>query len=82
MPLKKLRPTSPGQRAALRPDFSELTARKPNKALTKGKHRSGGRNVRGKITVRHRGGGHKRLLRDIDFKRDKIGIPARVESVE
>lgn len=82
MPLKKLRPTSPGQRAALRPDFSELTTRKPNKALTKGKHRSGGRNVRGKITVRHRGGGHKRLLRDIDFKRDKIGIPARVESVE
>jgi large subunit ribosomal protein L2 len=50
--------------------------------LTKGKHSSGGRNVRGKITVRHRGGGHKRLLRDIDFKRDKFGIPGKVETVE
>jgi len=82
MPLKDLRPTSPGQRAALRPDFSEVTRSKPHKALTKGKHSSGGRNVRGKITVRHRGGGHKRLLRDIDFKRDKFGVPGRVESVE
>lgn len=82
MPLKDLRPTSPGQRAALRPDFAEVTRSKPNKALTKGKHNHGGRNVRGKITVRHRGGGHKRLLRDIDFKRDKFGVPGRVESVE
>ena len=82
MPLKDLRPTSPGQRAALRPDFAEVTRSKPNKALTKGKHNSGGRNVRGKITVRHRGGGHKRLLRDIDFKRDKFGVPGKVESVE
>ncbi|MDA1215544.1 MAG: 50S ribosomal protein L2 [Chloroflexi bacterium] len=82
MPLKDLRPTSPGQRAAVRPDFSEVTESKPFKALTKGKHSSGGRNVRGKITVRHRGGGHKRLLRDIDFKRDKFGVPGKVESVE
>jgi large subunit ribosomal protein L2 len=82
MPLKDLRPTSPGQRAALRPDFAEVTRSKPHKALTKGKHNSGGRNVRGKITVRHRGGGHKRLLRDIDFKRDKFGVPGKVESVE
>jgi large subunit ribosomal protein L2 len=82
MPLKDLRPTSPGQRAAVRPDFTEVTESKPYKALTKGKHSSGGRNVRGKITVRHRGGGHKRLLRDIDFKRDKFGIPGKVETVE
>jgi large subunit ribosomal protein L2 len=82
MPLKDLRPTSPGQRAAVRPDFAEVTESKPYKALTKGKHSSGGRNVRGKITVRHRGGGHKRLLRDIDFKRDKFGIPGKVETVE
>lgn len=82
MPLKKLRPTSPGQRAALRPDFAELTTTDPHKALTTGKVRQGGRNFRGKITVRHRGGGAKRLLRHIDFKRDKLGIPCRVETLE
>ena len=82
MPQKDLRPTSPGLRAAVRPDFAEVTQSKPYKALTKGKHSSGGRNVRGKITVRHRGGGHKRLLRDIDFKRNKFGVPGKVESVE
>ncbi len=82
MPLKRLRPTSPGVRAAVRPDFSELTVRSPYKPLTKGKHSTGGRNVRGKITVRHRGGGAKRSYRDIDFKRDKRGIPCRVESIE
>ena len=82
MPLKRLRPTSPGVRAAVRPDFSELTVRSPFKALTHGKHRTGGRNVRGKITVRHRGGGAKRSWREIDFKRDKLGIPCKVESIE
>ncbi len=82
MPLKRLRPTSPGVRAAVRPDFSEVTRRTPHKALTKGLHKSGGRNVRGKMTVRHRGGGAKRAWRDIDFKRDKAGIPCRVESIE
>ncbi len=82
MPLKRLRPTSPGVRAAVRPDFSELTTRAPYKPLTKGKRRTGGRNVRGKITVRHRGGGAKRSWREIDFKRDKLNIPCRVESIE
>ena len=82
MPLKRLRPTSPGVRAAVRPDFSEVTRRSPHKPLTKGLHKSGGRNVRGKMTVRHRGGGAKRAWREIDFKRDKTGIPCRVESIE
>ena len=82
MPLKRLRPTSPGNRGALRPDFAEITKRSPHKALTKGKHAHAGRNSCGKITVRHRGGGAKRLLRTIDFRRDKLGIPCRVESIE
>jgi len=82
MPLKRLRPTSAGVRAAVRPDFSELTRRKPHKALTVGKRHSGGRNVRGKITVRHRGGGAKQSWRQIDFKRDKAGVPCKVESIE
>ena len=82
MPLKRLRPTSPGVRAAVRPDFAEVTRRTSHKPLTKGLHKSGGRNVRGKMTVRHRGGGAKRAWRDIDFKRNKPGIPCRVESIE
>ena len=82
MPLKRLRPTSPGVRAAVRPDFAEVTRRTSHKPLTKGLHKSGGRNVRGKMTVRHRGGGAKRAWRDVDFKRDKAGIPCRVESIE
>lgn len=82
MPLKRLKPTSPGVRAAVRPDFAEVTRRTPHKPLTKGLNKSGGRNVRGKMTVRHRGGGAKRAWRDIDFKRDKTGIPCRVESIE
>ena len=82
MPLKRLRPTTPGQRAALRPDFSELTRVGPHKSLTSGKRQTGGRNSRGKITVRHHGGGAKQLLRHIDFKREKLGVPCRVESVE
>jgi len=82
MPLKRIRPTSPGRRDAVRPDFQELTTRTPYKPLTKGKHHSGGRNVRGKMTVRHRGGGVKQALREVDFKRDKVGIPCRVETIE
>ena len=82
MPLKRLRPTSPGNRNALRPDFSEVTRRSPHKPLTKGKHARAGRNVRGKITIRHRGGGAKRLVRTVDLKRDKFGVPCRVESIE
>jgi large subunit ribosomal protein L2 len=63
-------------------DFEEITKTKPEKSLVAPLHSKAGRNVRGKITVRHRGGGHKRKYRVIDFKRDKIGIPARVASIE
>lgn len=82
MALKRVRPTSPGRRDAVRPDFQELTTRTPFKALTKGKSHTGGRNSRGKITVYHRGGGAKQSWRDVDFKRDKSGIPCRVETIE
>ncbi|MBM3941108.1 MAG: 50S ribosomal protein L2 [SAR202 cluster bacterium] len=82
MPLKKLRPTSKGVRQALRPDFAEVTRTEPHKPLTEGKHRTGGRNVRGKVTMRHQGGGHKQLWRKVDFKRDKVGVPGQVESIE
>jgi large subunit ribosomal protein L2 len=63
-------------------DFEEITKTKPEKSLLAPLYKKAGRNVRGKITVRHRGGGHKRRYRIIDFKRDKIGIPARVASIE
>jgi large subunit ribosomal protein L2 len=63
-------------------DFEEITKTKPEKSLLAPLRKKAGRNVRGKITVRHRGGGHKRRYRIIDFKRDKIGIPARVASIE
>lgn len=63
-------------------DFSEITVSKPEKTLTKSFHRAQGRNNRGVITCRHKGGGHKRLYRQVDFKRDKIGIPATVISIE
>jgi large subunit ribosomal protein L2 len=82
MPIRKLRPTTPGQRGAIRPDFSEITKKSPEKALTFGKRRSGGRDSKGRISVRHRGGGHKRLLRKVDFRRDKAGVPGTVYSIE
>lgn len=82
MPLRRLKPNTPGQRGALLPDFSEITTKKPYKPLTRGLRKHAGRNFRGKVTVRHRGGGAKRLLRLIDFKRDKLGIPCRVETIE
>ncbi len=82
MPVKKYKPTSPGRRDMTSSTFEELTGVKPQKRLVKGLRKRGGRNHRGKITVRHRGGGHKRRYRELDFKRDKVGIPARVESIE
>ena len=82
MALKRFKPTSPGRRHAELPDFSELTAVAPEKSLLRPLPRKGGRNHRGKITVRFRGGGHKRHYRIIDFARDKDGIPARVVSRE
>lgn len=63
-------------------DFAEITRTTPEKSLTKGKHRTGGRNSQGRMTARHRGGGHKRRLREIDFRRNKDGVPAKVFSVE
>ena len=71
-----------GQRGALLPDFSEITRKVAHKPLTWGKQGQGGRNVQGRITVRHQGGGAKRVWRRVDFKREKTGVPCRVESVE
>lgn len=82
MPLKKFKPTTPGLRGAARPSFDEITTKEPHKALLAPLKRSGGRNVRGKITVRHRGGGSKRAYRIIDFKRDKVGVPGKIATVE
>jgi large subunit ribosomal protein L2 len=79
---RKTRPTSPGRRFGTYPMREELTGEKPNKKLTKGKDSSGGRNSGGRVTARHRGGGAKRRYRQIDFKRTKDGVPARVASIE
>jgi large subunit ribosomal protein L2 len=82
MGIKKFRPTSPGRRFTTVQTFDELTSAKPFKPLTESKSKSGGRNNTGRITVRFRGGGHKRRYRIIDFKRDKFDVPAKVASVE
>ncbi len=82
MGIRKFRPTSPGRRFTSVQTFEELTTRKPLKSLTEPKKRSGGRNADGRITVRFRGGGHKRRYRVIDFKREKFGVPAKVASLE
>jgi large subunit ribosomal protein L2 len=82
MPIKNYKPTSPGRRGMSVSTFEEITQTTPERSLLKPLKRSGGRNVRGKITVRHRGGGHKRRYRVVDFKREKFGVPARVASIE
>ena len=82
MGVKKLKSITPGSRFATRSDFSELTTRSPEKRLTKALRKSGGRNNTGRITVRRRGGGHKRRYRIIDFKRNKFDVPGRVATVE
>jgi large subunit ribosomal protein L2 len=82
MPNRKTRPTSPGRRFGTYPMREELTGAEPNKKLTKGKTASGGRNSNGRVTARHRGGGAKRRYRQIDFKRTKDGVPAKVASIE
>jgi large subunit ribosomal protein L2 len=82
MPLKKYKPTTPGQRFKTNIDFSEFSDKAPEKSLTKSLSNSGGRNNKGRVTVRHRGGGHKRKYRIIDFKRDKFDIPAKVAAIE
>lgn len=82
MPLKTYKPTSAGVRHMSTADFSELTRTTPEKSLTRGKISTGGRNNQGRITTRFRGGAVKRKLRDIDFKREKFGIPAKVAHIE
>ena len=82
MAIKTFKPTSPGMRFKTALDFAEITAKRPEKSLTQGITRSGGRNNEGHETVRFRGGGHKRLYHSIDFRRDKRGIPAKVSAIE
>ena len=82
MGIRSFRPYTPGTRQATVSDFSEITKTKPEKSLTKFKHSAKGRNNRGVITSRRRGGGHKRLYRQIDFKRNKLNIPAEVIAIE
>ncbi len=81
MPIRNFRPTSPGRRNASGFTFEEITKKKPEKRLLLPKKRSSGRS-RGRISVRRRGGGHKRHIRIVDFKRDKIGVPGRVDAIE
>ncbi|RME50140.1 MAG: 50S ribosomal protein L2 [Caldilineae bacterium] len=82
MPIKSYKPTSPGRRGMTGSTFERITRSKPEKSLVRPLRKKAGRNARGVITVRHRGGGHKRRYRIIDFKRDKHDIPARVSSIE
>jgi len=82
MGIKKVKPTTAGRRQATFDDFFDITKTKPEKNLIIIKKRMGGRNAQGKITVRHRGGGAKRYIRLVDFKRDKFDIPAKVASIE
>ena len=82
MALKKFNPTTPGQRQLVMVDRSALYKGKPVKALTEGKNSTGGRNSNGRITVRFRGGGHKKAYRLVDFKRDKVDVAAVVERLE
>ena len=82
MALKTYRPTSPGRRGMSSSTFEEITKDKPEKSLVSPLKKRGGRNNQGRITVRHRGGGAKRRLRAIDFKRDKLGVPGRVAAIE
>ncbi|KYH33689.1 50S ribosomal protein L2 [Neomoorella mulderi] len=82
MAIKKFKPTSPGRRQMTVSSFAEITATEPYKPLLAPLKKTGGRNNQGRLTVRHRGGGHKRLYRIIDFKRDKDGIPGRVATIE
>jgi large subunit ribosomal protein L2 len=82
MPVKKFKPTSPGRRGMSGHTFEEITRSTPEPALLVPKKKRGGRNNQGRITVRHQGGGHRRQIRVLDFKRDKHDIPAKVASIE
>jgi large subunit ribosomal protein L2 len=82
MAIKNFKPTSPGRRGATGPSFDEITRKTPEKSLLQPLKKQAGRNNQGRITVRHRGGGAKRRLRIIDFKRNKFGVPGKVFSIE
>ena len=82
MGIKQYKPTSPGRRQMTVSTFEEVTRRRPEKRLLAPLRRRGGRNVYGRITTRHHGGGHKRMYRILDFRRDKPGVPARVAAIE
>jgi len=82
MPIKQYKPTSPGRRNASGYTFEEITKKRPEKSLLRPLKSKAGRNNQGRITVRHRGGGHKRMYRIIDFKRNKIGVPGTVLAIE
>ncbi len=82
MPVKQYKPTSPGRRGMSGYSFEEITKTEPEKSLVQPLKKKAGRNNQGRITTRHRGGGHKRLYRIIDFRRDRIGEPARVIAIE
>lgn len=82
MPLRSFKPTSEGKRAAVLPDFSEITKTKPEKSLLRSLRKHGGRNNTGRITTRHRGGGHRRRYRVIDFQRNRPGVVATVVAIE
>jgi large subunit ribosomal protein L2 len=82
MPTRKFKPTSPGRRFMTVSDFAEITKSEPEKSLVESAKKTGGRNNKGRITTRHKGGGHKRRYRVVDFKRLKDGIPAKVAAIE
>ena len=82
MAIKKFKPVTPTLRYRTVEDFSNVTRKTPEKSLLEPVKKSGGRNSKGRITMRHRGGGHKRQYRRIDFKRDKVGVPAKVATIE
>src|SRR5712664_4640776 len=82
MGIRTVKPTSPARRYLTYVTFDDITKTEPEKSLLSPKRRTNGRNVYGRITVRHRGGGAKRMLRDVDFRREKFGIPARVAGIE
>lgn len=82
MGIRPLKPVTPGSRFATRPDFADITTDKPEKNLTIALRKTGGRNNNGRITSRHRGGGHRRRYRIIDFKRNKFEVPGKVATIE
>ena len=82
MPVKVYKPTTPGRRGMTSHTFEEITKSKPERSLTVRRKKNSGRNMYGRITVRHRGGGHRRRIRIVDFKRDKHNVPAKVAAIE